>query len=167
MRRSILVVCLMAVVLLVPTSAGAQTTTQVTATFTGHTPKPNLAERPIALCGAGQFGSFGQATFTIIPVSVTTTSRSCADATAIGIVTLIDGSGTLQFELNGQICFPGNSSNAPGQSGSYGNPFRASGTVTVTGGTGAFAGATGGGTGQLRSAGAHMSGSLDVALTLP
>jgi hypothetical protein len=70
-------------------------------------------------------------------------------------IALTSGAGSLTIAAAGDVCFPGNSQNAPGQLHAFGNPFSIAASFDVIGGTGVFAGAGGGGTATLKGAGAQ------------
>jgi hypothetical protein len=77
-----------------------------------------------------------------------------------------DGS-TLELDEAGIVCFPGNSSLAPGAQKSFGNPGKIETTFAFSGGTGVFDGATGSGTDSDMPAGDSGHASLSGMLTLP
>jgi hypothetical protein len=167
MHKLLIVLCLLLVSLVLAAPVGAQTTQNFDAGFKGNQPKKEAGACGALLCATGTIDGFGAAIFAITPTSFSQTSRSCGDVTAIVTVTLTDGSGTLGLAASGQLCFPGNSGNAPGALRSFGNPLTATADFTIVGGSGVFAGASGSGTASVRAAGAHLSGSLDGTLTLP
>ena len=106
-------------------------------------------------CGNGSVAGYGAATFSVVPTSIGPLTGRCAPVTALTTIALADGTGSLTIAAAGEVCYPGNSQNAPGQSRSFGNPFRIAATFDVIGGTGVFAGADGGGTATLKGAGAQ------------
>lgn len=164
MRKFILVSCL---ALAFPVAfASAASAAPLTATFKNAEPKKDLGSCGTAFfCGNGTVAGFGSASFVLNVTGAPTPSGRCEEVPATITVTLAGGAGTLDVSGTGLVCFPGRSGDAPGALRSFGNPFRATGTFTVTGGTGAFAGATGTVSGVLRGAGAHVSLKLsgDVA----
>jgi hypothetical protein len=91
--------------------------------------------------------------------------RCPARTTGSTTATWPDGS-TITTEEHWLICFPGSSRSAPGGLVSYGNPETSSGTYTLVGGTGAFAGITGSGTITATIAGdilvIHYSGTFNL-----
>lgn len=148
--------------------AGAQTTQSLEVTIENHLGKQKQAELcGLVLCGTTTIPGYGEARYVIVPTGVTLTSRSCGDVSAVASLEFTDGSGTLSFALEGQICYPGNSTNTPGVTRAFGNPFQATATYTITAGTGVFAGAGGTGTASVTSAGAHVVARLSGTLTLP
>jgi hypothetical protein len=106
------------------------------------------------VCASGTVAGLGPATVYLTPTSPEPTEIGCSLFTGIARIVLADGSGTLELSATGTICFPGKSRAAPGGMRSFGNPFRLSLTFVVTGGTGVFAGAEGGGTASGQFAGA-------------
>jgi hypothetical protein len=167
MRRYLIIGCVLVVGLLLAAPVEAQTAQDFTATFKSNLPKKELPTCGAVFCATGTVEGFGSATFAINPTSFTPTSPSCADVTAAATITLADGSGWLDLSAAGELCFPGNSGNAPGALRSFGNPSRFTGSFTIVGGIGVFAGASGGGTATLNSAGAHLAGSAIGTVSLP
>jgi hypothetical protein len=167
-RRLALVAGLLALAV-VAAPASAQTTRPFDVTITSHLGKNKAAAQcGLLICGTTTVPGFGEADFTLIPVAPGPTGgRGCVPGGAIVFLDLRSTGDRLVLEIDGQVCFPGNSANAPGALKSYGNPLRASGTYEITGGTGVFEGATGSGTASLVSAGAHVSGRATGTLTLP
>ena len=148
--------------------ASASTTSTFQATFQRHfgasvAPLPCDAD----ICGTGTVAGYGAAT-----ESVTITSyrripgTDCFEATATATITLSDGS-TLTYEASATRCPVGNSGEAPGSDVSYGNPWSAIGTFTITGGSGVFAGASGSGTVIDYFAGDVEVAELTGTITLP
>jgi hypothetical protein len=120
------------------------------------------------LCGTGTVAGYGAATsaFDITdfaPIGDT----NCADLSAVRTITLASDGSTLELDEVGIVCFPGNSSFAPGAQKSFGNPGTIETTFTVSGGTGVFEGATGSGTDRGMPAGDEGHASLIGTLTLP
>jgi hypothetical protein len=167
MRRYLIVVCVAVAALVLAAPAGAQTTQNITATFKSNLPKNQLPSCGAVFCATGHVEGFGDATFAINPTSLTPISPSCSDLTAIVTATLVDGRGSLDLSVAGELCTPGRSGSAPGQLRSFGNPNRFIGTFTIVGGVGIFTGASGGGAATLKSAGAHLAGSATGTLILP
>jgi hypothetical protein len=122
---------------------------------------------PAFLCGSGAVEGFGPATSTFEILSFTNLDpeTACADTIIRYTITLSSG-GTLVLTETGVVCFPGNSTFAPGASKSFGNPFRLTATWTVTGGTGVFAGASGSGSAETRGAGEAGHATLSGTITL-
>jgi hypothetical protein len=119
------------------------------------------------LCGTGTVQGYGAATSTWDPSSVTPIEgTNCATFTADRTITLVSGTGTLSLSEQGTVCFPGKSAQAVGTLHSFGNPFDATDTYTVTGGTGVFSGAEGSGTDHVSAAGDGGHSSLTGTLTL-
>jgi hypothetical protein len=168
MRRITLLAALGVVALLVvPPVAEAQTAQGFEAHFKNVQQRkaPPCPGGILDFCGSGTVSGFGPASYELQPSGLTPIPDSnCALVTAEATVTVADQSGSLTADATATVCFPGNSQGAPGSLKSFGNPFTATGSFVITGGTGVFAGATGGGTATLRGAGAHSS--LDLAGTI-
>ncbi len=168
MRRITLLGALGVVALLViPPLAEAQTTQSFEAHFTGVQQRnaPPCPGGILDFCGTGTVSGFGPASYDLRATGVTPIPNSqCLLETAVATITLADHSGSFTADATATVCFPGNSHSAPGHLKSFGNPFNAEGTFVITGGTGAFAGATGSGTATLKGAGAHTA--LDLAGTI-
>jgi len=90
----------------------------------------------------------------------------CGATTLRYTITLSSGAGTLTLAGDGTVCFPGNSTLAPGAAKSFGNPFRLTFTWTVSGGTGVFSGASGSGTGTTKGAGESGHTALQGTISL-
>ena len=154
--------------LVVPT-ASAATTSSFSVTFKEFFGRS--APHPCAafLCGEGVVSGYGPATSTLQITSFSNfdPATACGDTTLLRTITFANG--TLTLSESGTVCFPGQSFFTPGASSghSYGNPARISTTWTVTGGTGAFAGASGSGTDDNRNAGDGGRSELRGTLTLP
>jgi len=84
-------------------------------------------------------------------------------------ITFGDGSSIVLHEVYEEVLFPGNSTNAPGALGSFGNPFAQDGTWTVVAGsgTGTLTGATGSGTVSLMGAGNTLQFWFTGTITTP
>jgi hypothetical protein len=153
--------------LVVATASAATTSFSVTfkESFGRSVPNPCTA----FLCGEGVVAGFGRATSTLEITGFANfdPESACGDATLLRTITF--ASGTLTLSESGTVCFPGRSFFTPGASSghSYGNPARISTTWTVTGGTGAFAGASGTGTDESKNAGDAGHSTLAGTLTLP
>ncbi len=83
-------------------------------------------------CGTGSVAGLGSAELTISSITFTP-GTPCERVTADFLITL--SGGTITLHVDGDACTPGSSS-----------LFRVDAPFTITGGTGAFAGASGGGT---------------------
>ena len=120
------------------------------------------------LCGTGTVQGFGAATSEYdITGFEPTEGTSCADLTAVRVITLVGDGSTLTLDDTGVVCFPGASNSTPGSLVSFGNPGRFEGTFEVSGGTGVFEGASGSGTSLFRAAGDSGHASLDGTISLP
>jgi hypothetical protein len=150
-------------------SAGAQTTQSLDITLSSHLGRQKQVRvcGDLLPCGTTTIPGFGTATWRIIPLPGEVVTRGCGPASAVVFLDLTSGGGGLVVEVEGQICFPGNSQNAPGSLRSWGNPLTFAGTFTITGGTGVFAGASGSGTATLKAAGARIRARATGTLTLP
>jgi hypothetical protein len=170
MRRGMLLLtAAMAVSLLLAASANAATTSAFDASFKETFGRAH-SKQPCEhfLCGAGTVAGYGAATsvFDITdfaPIGDT----NCADLSAVRTITLVSDNSTLELDEVGTVCFPGNSSFAPGAQKSFGNPGMIETTFTVSDGTGVFEGATGSGTDTDMPAGDAGHASLSGTLTLP
>jgi hypothetical protein len=168
MRRITLLAALGVVALLViPPLAAAQTTQSFEAHFK-NVQQRNGSPCPggiLDFCGTGTVSGFGPASYELQPSGLTPIpDTQCSLVTAEVTITLVDQSGSLTADATATVCFPGNSQNGNRSENSFGNPFTATGSFVITGGTGVFTGATGGGTATLKGAGAHSA--LDVAGTI-
>jgi len=110
------------------------------------------------LCGKGELKGFGTVTTTLTFTGFGPGPGNCTALTGERVVTLDSDGSTLRLSLVGVLCPQGNSLNAPGVG---------SGTYTVAGGTGQFAGATGTGVLDVQATGvplpsdtAHYTGTL-------
>ncbi len=113
----------------------------------------------VSCFGRGNAGRFGQLT-SVVVFSETGTTRT---------VTFGDGSTLVlaeEYSFEGFMT-PGNSTNAPGQLVSFGNPAFQSGTFEVIGATGSLAGATGSGTISQVLAGNTIQIFFSGTITLP
>jgi hypothetical protein len=82
-------------------------------------------------------------------------------------LTFTDGSTLVLEETFISFTTPGRSADSHASDQSFGHPFTGVFTFSVTGGTGRFAGATGGGTDTLHAAGNAGQGQLTGSLTIP
>ena len=165
--RTLKVLAPLAVVGLLMSAPAAQAQTEpFSASFKGKQTRNDPPCPGALFCGEGTVAGYGAASFSVIPTSIGPLEGSCQTATALTFITLADGSGSLTFSATGDVCYPGNSQNAPGALRSFGNPFNIAATYEVTGGSGVFAGAGGEGTATLKGAGAQTkltaSGVLDL-----
>ena len=171
MRLLSVLACLVlsALVLAAPTTA-ARTTVAFEAKFNEGfgraTAHPCPPSETFSFCGEGTVAGFGRATTFSELVSFSGTDETgCGEAVFERTITFDDGS-TLVLLETGTVCFPGESSTAPGSLKSFGNPFTFEGTFEVIGGTETFKGATGTGTVVTRSAGDTGTSTLSGTLTL-
>jgi hypothetical protein len=118
-------------------------------------------------CGRARIDGFGAATRTLAITGFTPgVPVGCDAVTAVEHMVLDSDGSTLDLALDAALCYPGSSRDAPDSPRAQGDPFKATGTFVIVGGTGAFAGATGSGT--LTSVGAgdaiviHYSGTLAI-----
>ena len=113
------------------------------------------------LCGKGLVQDFGTVTTTLAFTSFGPGPENCSSVTAERVLTLDSDGSTLRLFLEGILCPQGAAgSNAPGTG---------SGTFTVIGGSGQFAGATGNGELTIQATGvpglsdtAHYEGTLTL-----
>lgn len=118
------------------------------------------------LCGTGTVVGFGDASTTVDLTSFTPPieGTNCGLATAAQTITLEGDDSTLQLEVGGTVCFPGNTFEAAMGNG---DPFDAEGTFNVKLGTGVFNGAKGGGTNETTGAGDQAHDTFSGTLTFP
>jgi hypothetical protein len=171
MRLLTVLACLVlsALVLAAPTTA-ARTTVSFEARFNESFGRAAAHRCPpsetFSFCGEGTVAGFGHATtFSELVDFSGTDETGCGEAVFHRTITLDDGS-TLVLRETGTVCFPGESSTAPGSLKSFGNPSTFEGTFEVIRGTGTFKGATGTGTVVTRAAGDTGSSTLSGTLTL-
>jgi hypothetical protein len=174
MRRSVLLVALLAVVTALGAAgpAAASTTTSLNGKFTIYWPRPASDPRNApcdagSLCGAGSLRGFGAATITIEDDEFFDIEGSpCIGVDRIERLHLVDGSGDAILTSTGTFCFPGRSGDARDE-GSYGNPSFWSFDFTVDGAesTGVFSGATGSGQEMFFFAGAVGGWTLTGSVT--
>ena len=169
-RGALLLAAGILVSLLIEAPAGAVTTSAFRASFKETFGRAH-SKQPCEhfLCGTGTVAGYGAATSTFdITDFAPIEDTNCADLSAVRTITLASDGSTLELDEVGTVCFPGNSSFAPGAQKSFGNPGTIRTTFTVTGGTGAFEGATGSGTDtDMPVAGDTGRASLGGTLTLP
>jgi hypothetical protein len=125
-------------------SAGAQTTVPLDLDPQSHLGKKKQ-EQVCGLppCGTTTLLGFGQAFWTLIPIADPTPTRGCEPAQAFVRFELLSTGDQLFVDVDGEVCYPGNSNVAPGAAKSFGNPLRATGTFTISGGSGVRIAATG------------------------
>jgi hypothetical protein len=169
MRRGmLLLIAAMAGSLLLTAPADAATTSAFDASFKETFGRAHSKPCEHFLCGTGTVAGYGAATSVFdITDFAPIEDTNCADLSAVRTITLVSDGSTLELGEVGTVCFPGNSSLAPGAQNSFGNPGTIRTTFTVTGGTGAFEGATGSGTDTDMPAGDAGHASLSGTLTLP
>ena len=112
-------------------------------------------------CSGGQVVGLGQAQEVIV------FGGGCGGTCDRRTLTFADGSTIVMDETDvpDSARTPGKSGNAPGQPGSYGNPFRLDRTDVVVDGTGRFAGASGSATCQVKVAGGVATINLTGTVT--
>jgi hypothetical protein len=167
MRKAVLLAAALLALAAAPAVPAQSTSFEATfQEFFGRS-KPHPCPAPFFLCGTGEVAGFGPATstFDLLTFDFDPETR-CGDTTFRYTITLSSGAGTLTLPGDGTVCFPGNSTLAPGAAKSFGNPFRLTFTWTVSGGTGVFAGATGSGTGVTKGAGESGHTALSGTITL-
>jgi len=118
-------------------------------------------------CGRARIDGFGAATRALAITGFTPgVPAGCDSVTAVEHMVLDSDGSTLDLALDAALCYPGSSRDSSDSPRAQGDPFKATGTFAVVGGTGVFAGATGSGT--LTSVGAgdaiviHYSGTLVI-----
>src|SRR4051812_6807739 len=120
---------------------------------------------PDDFCGVGTLAGYGAATITIEHESFDGIPGSdCIAFTKVEDIALLSGAGVLELSSVGTFCRPGGSGGSHASDRSYGSPGTWTFTFTVDGGSGVFAGLTGGGTETMVTAGGvgswHLSGVL-------
>jgi hypothetical protein len=118
------------------------------------------------VCGTGTVVGFGDATtfFDLTSFTPPIEGTNCGLFTGDQTITLISDGSTLQLEISGTVCFPGNTFEAAMGNG---DPLHGEATFTVKLGTGIFDGATGGGTNESRGAGDQAHDTFSGTLTFP
>ena len=160
------VVCAGAVMLAhAPTAAGAPDNFEGTFKVNfGHSDVPPPCN--LDFCFEGSLAGHGKATLSGIATSVTPIAGTqCAAERFRATIEL--GDGTIGLGASGTACSPGSSASTLGSQVSYGNPGKDDGTFTATGGTGAYAGASGSGEFHSSFAGDVRVSSLHGTLVLP
>src|SRR3954467_2754921 len=170
MRKSMLAAVAVAAptfALSVAAPAGAQAGIQ--GSFTVHFPQGHPASNAPcpadAFCGVGDLAGSGAATITIEDETFDEIPDSdCLAVTRVEDVELLSGAGVLEIDSVGTFCRPGGSGGSHASDRSYGSPGTWTFTFTVDGGSGVFAGLTGGGRETMVTAGGvgswHLSGVL-------
>jgi hypothetical protein len=167
MRKAVLLAAVLLALAAVPAASAQSTSFEATfQEFFGQS-KPHPCPAPYFMCGTGAVAGFGAATstFELLTFDFNPETR-CGDTTFRYTITLSSGAGTLTLAGDGTVCFPGNSTLAPGAAKSFGNPFRLTFMWSVTGATGVFAGASGSGTGTSRGAGESGHTALQGTISL-
>ena len=113
--------------------------------------------------GVGSVTGIGQGTETFVITSITP-DGNCTIEVAESVLTFAAGEIFLEGVI--RICSPGGSSGTPGSHVSWGNPGGWIGTFVITGGTGAFVGATGSGKSSGQLAGDIIVLRLNGTITL-
>jgi hypothetical protein len=166
MRRTLLLGMIVALATLALASAASAQTVAFDAKVQGSFGIRNSISCPPNFdCGRAMIDGFGKATRALeITSFVPDTPPGCDSVTAVEHMVLNSDGSTLDLALEAALCYPGGSHAAPDSPQAEGDPFTASGTFVVIGGTGTFAGASGSGT--LTGVGAgdaiviHYSGTL-------
>jgi hypothetical protein len=169
MRRAgvLVVLGVVASLFVVAWPAAAKTTVSFQAEFKEAFGRAHSKPCSHFLCGTGTVQGFGEATSTWDPTSFEPIEgTNCALYTADRTITLVSDGSTLSLTEEGTVCFPGKSAEAVGALHSFGNPFEADATYTVTRGTGVFRGAKGSGTDHITTAGDAGHSQLSGTLTL-
>jgi hypothetical protein len=135
-------------------AAGASAATPFDASFSG---KSGGCEPTFFRCAPGRVAGFGAARWNYRFDVVGQNSRNCFEITSRARIRLTSDGSRIDLRGEGEVCFPGRSTEAPGSLVSNGNPFTARDTWTVESGTGRFAGREGQGTSRVHSAGNHAS----------
>ena len=140
------------------TPAFASTTSPFVGTFRETFGRGN------APSGVGSLAGMGLATESFLVTDSTPDDGCFLDG---GITTISFADGDVVLREDNRLCTPGASGQAPGSQVSYGNPVTWTGTYTITGGTGAYAGATGAGTAAGQLAGDIIVIRYNGTITLP
>jgi hypothetical protein len=171
MRKAtaVLVVGVLVSAVLAAFPATAKTTVSFSADFKETFGRANSKPCDHFLCGTGTVAGHGDATSVFDLTSFSPIEgTSCGTLTAVRTITLSSDGSTLRLDEDGIVCFPGESSNAPGAQHSFGNPGEIDTTFTVKRGTGVFQGAKGSGTDSVNAAaGDNGHSSLSGTLTFP
>jgi hypothetical protein len=118
------------------------------------------------VCGTGTVVGFGDATtfFDLTSFTPPIEGTNCGLFTGDQTITLVRDGSTLQLEISGTVCFPGNTFDAAMGNG---DPLHGEATFTVKLGTGIFDGAKGGGTNESKGAGDQAHDTFSGTLTFP
>lgn len=162
MTRSTLIAAAAVIAALTAAPAASAQSDPINATykehFTGPAGNPPCQGDAFG-CGSGTAAGLGA--FTI----ETTFDDTCG--CRVNTITVSDGSTLVLDENFISFTGPGRSASSQAASSSEGHPGTFAFSWTVAGGTGSFAGATGGGTDQLTSAGLVGTGTLQGTVTTP
>ena len=120
--------------------------------------------RGSAPSGVGSVTGIGEGTESFVVTSITP-DGDCTVEVAEAVLRF--EAGDIHAEALVRICSPGGSSRTPGSLVSWGNPGGWTGTFVITGGTGAFVGATGSGTSSGQLAGDVIVLRFNGTITLP
>jgi hypothetical protein len=169
MRRALWVVIPAAVAALALTASAAAQTVAFSADVQASFGIRNSIQCPPDLdCGRARIVGFGKATRTLAITGFTPGVPSgCNSVTALEHRVLESDGSTLDLALDAALCNPGGSASANDPPGSPGDHLHSDGNLRRPRGTGAFAGATGGGT--LTGVGAgdgiviHYTGTLTLS----
>jgi hypothetical protein len=147
-------------IVLAAPSVSARPTTAYVAGFRVHFPKGHPASNAPcpegAFCGVGSIAGVGAATITIEEETFEEVPDSpCLAVTRVERVDLLAGNGSLVLQSAGTFCPPGGSADSHSSDQSYGSPGHWTFDFTVDGAssTGSYAGASGGGTETMVTAG--------------
>jgi hypothetical protein len=170
MRRAVAIAGIaMLVLALAPVlapAAGAETTVAFQAQFKES--YGIAASKPCDhfVCGTGTVVGFGDATTIadLTSFSPPIEGQNCGLFTADQTITLVGDGSTLQLEISGTVCFPGDTFDAAMGNG---EPLHVEATFTVLLGTGIFQGAKGGGTNESKGAGDQAHDTFSGTLRLP
>lgn len=137
--------------------------------FSGKAQNAHPCATDFFVCGDGAFESYGPATTTVAITGFTHgwDANGCLGITFEQTIVLADGSGSATLAESGDLCAPSPAAAAlplPGLIHTFGAPYRANLTYTVSSGTGVFAGSHGTGAVTLWIAG--ESGTARVTGTL-
>ena len=143
--------------------------TPVEADVMGHTTRDVGCSDGAIVCVDAMLSPYGTARYSFFLTSTEGRAQACGryiGGAYTAIVTFsLPGGSVLTLDETGLVCGPGNSLIAPGGLVSYGNPVEGTGSWHVSGATGQFAGASGGGTDTFRSVGASFTASYTGILS--
>ncbi len=112
---------------------------------------------PLTICGTGNVAGLGKVEQSVLVIN------GCGPGRTLRTITFVDGSTLTLCGVTTSVETPGSSADAE----SKGNPVWITGAWTIVGGTGAFAGATGSGTGAIHVAAGQSTTRLTGTITLP